>query len=279
MNRFLPSLFIMLFLLSCGKEVNIKTTSEPRQALFAFFTDLTDTLNLYLANSAPLMGEESKGITTAEVSLFENGVKVFDFASKGDGFYQIAKDSFTFKEGSEYEITSKVTGLPDISAKAIFVPEVKLDSLAYEKLTDRSLIDIWFQDPDEPNYYGFFMAQYFTDTIIGHTRFPEVSIQGIYYYDEIVSDSLFNGESVKSRILAEDRMYGAVDIGAPGTKVKAIMLNTEQIWYKYEQAIEFNVAEPDEIFFIISTANLPTNVEGGYGIFGLGNASTIEKIF
>lgn len=279
MIRFVFALFIVLFLLSCGKEVEIKTSSEPRQVLSAFFSDLTDTLNLYISNSASLSGNESKGISTAEVCLFENGVKVFDFESKGDGFYRIAKGAFVFKEGKEYEITSKVNGLPDIFAKAIFVPEVKLDSLVYEKLSDRhSLIDMWFQDPDETNYYGFFMVQYFINSSISYTIEDQVSIQGVDYYDEIVSDALFNGQAIKSHLLVEN--FEQVDkLGTPGTKIKGIMMNTERIWYEYEQAAAYNVADPDDLFPVVSTTNLPTNVLGGYGIFALGNASIIEKFF
>ncbi len=281
----IKNIFLLVYITvfaSCVKEVpEIKLPAfEHRQVLSAYFTDEMDSLRLYLAVSVPATGdEEESGIEGADVGLFYHNEKVLSFESEGNGFYHAYVDTFEFVEGEEYAIRSKVNGFPDIVAKAKLPRPVKLDSIDVESYNDGTVrVKISFVDLIGQDYYGFFRAPfYFNDTLIdrGYPDFPRLGSSYVY---KAVTDETFDGDRAVVSFFVIPNV-GGVNIWKPNTKVVGAIVNIPKIWYEYEQALEYNVPEPDDIFLIYSTENMPTNVDGGYGLFGLGNEERIEKYY
>lgn len=265
-------LFLALLLVSCGKETELKLPShENRQVLSAFFFDEMDFLRLFISNSVSSTGsKESEGISDADVGLFHNNDKVLSFISEGDGFYSSPKGVLTFQVGEEYEIRSKVQGMPNISAKATLPAVVSLDSLFYSA----DLAKLIFKDPVGDDYYGFFRVSFYVrDSLVASTDYPSV---GPIRTGATVSDETFEGQLVS---VVMPIVNSIEKIGEPDTKVVARMVHVEKIWHLYEEAIGINEPDSDDFFGSYSTENVLSNVIGGYGFFGLGNEERIEKNF
>ncbi len=273
-RKFIFAIVLFSFI-SCEKEAKeIKLPeAESRQILSAYFTDELDTLILYLANSVSTTGSvQSHGITDADVGLFVDGQKVLNFTSSANGFYTAIKDSFEFIVGQEYEIRSTVDGMPDISAKTTFLPEIKPDSIRFYD----EFVDLWFQDLPGDDYYGFFDARFYVrDTLIQRSSESFIGVNVVW---PSISDALFDGQYVKARIKVS-RTHLLEEIGEPNTKITGTIIHIGKLWHEFESEKWYNTPDPTGIFDFYSTENLPSNVVGGYGIFGLGNAGTIIKNF
>ncbi len=264
--------FVIIFT-SCEKEVReIKMPKvENKQVLAAFFTDEQDTLRLYLSSFVSATAStQSKGIETADVGLYLNDTLLVKFESEGEGFYAALSDSLLFLVGRKYEIRSKAAGFPDIFAKATFLPEVRPDSLRFRVLDDRDgVVDLFYKDRQGDDYYGFFRAWFYEgDSLISRDG---ASI-------DLISDVLFDNQMTSARIEVANVKY-LVNIGQPDTKIVGTLVHIEKVWYDYEQALEINSPIVDDFLDFHSTDNVPSNVVGGYGIFGLGNVGILEKKF
>lgn len=277
-TKFLFVMFLGFLLGSCGKETNIVKfpAFESRQVLSAYFTDEMDSMRLYIANSVPAVGEEeSSVVANADVGLYYHDEKMLSFEPEGGGFYHVYRDTFRFVEGEEYEIRSRVDGLPDISAKAIFPMTIKLDSIDVKDYNNGGAwTKMFFKDPTEYNYYGYFKVRFYVnDSLIASADEARIGALAVW---KTISDVSFDGDFVTVDILAD--VHG-VKIWKPNTKVKGEFVHINRLWYEYDEAIWGNVPDPEDLLLLHSTENLPTNVEGGYGLFGLGNKEHIEKLF
>ncbi len=277
-------LIAILLTTSCEKEASeIKLPpQESKQILSAFFTDDLDTLLLFISNSVSTTGRiQSAGIKNADVGLYLDNERVLSFESLENGFYQVPKGGFEFVVGKEYELRSVVDGFPSISAKETFLPEVKPDSIVFIKPSSNSFdsqgfVRFSFQDLVGDDYYGFMRAAFFVDSMfVGAESFGMIGSESIY---PTISDKFFDKQKVVGSIIV-DGIGGIEEIGNSNTKIKVSIVHISKAWHTFENFIEYNDLDNIEFGSFIYTKNIPSNVNGGYGIFGLGNVGSRELNF
>jgi len=289
MSKFFYFFVIISLLFSaCAKEAKeIKVPKqESKQVLSAFFSDEMDTLWLFIARSEWAIGsQESKGVVDADVGLFEEGVKVLGFESAGNGFYKAVRGSFSFVVGKEYEIKSKAPGLEEISAKSILLSEIRPDTIMYSanSMVDEQAIklSITFKDSIGPDFYGFFVPRFYVGDSLLSEIFWDVKTPSQALFDNTtISDIDFDGNVGVLTFDCRSNDVKLAHFPVGGNKISITIHHISELWYHYNHEIFFNEPDPEEFLFsVYAPEDVPGNVKGGYGFFGLANAGTIEIIF
>ncbi len=308
-----PILFysiILLFIVSCQKEINIPDTG--RKIVINGLINTNDTLavhiskSLYIGDSTKLLTTDS--LTDATVIIYENNQLSDTLTYQKNKTYGLNTDRLVNykgnylvpKSGKEYKLMIKYAGYPDVYSTTRIPNIVKIEKVDTSVVTlsgtfeewqcNISLIcDIQFTDTEnEENYYLFNVYRSFDDNdavgielICNDPVVEEELRKGTMQFGLAFSDKTINGKTYRLRIILE-----GANIGMP-------FCDDNYPFPPHKTSIYFRLYSiPKEYFKYIQTLNLfyknynnplaePTqvysNIEGGYGIFA-GAAISVDSL-
>jgi Domain of unknown function (DUF4249) len=244
------------------------------QSGFDFEARISVTRNVGLLEN---IVDSTNNLKNATVEWLEDGVLKYTFTrdtvddspfNQGLDFqyYGAVLQDYLVIPGKKYEIRVSQPDYPSVSATQIApIPvilesaKVKLDTnSANGFLTGEAIFTITFQDPpNESNFYQIGIENEDGNTVYFNTDDPNIE-SGIEYDKILLADRNFEGKKYTIRLKSED-IYSA------SYKITFTSLTKE--YYLFSKAVPKNQDAAFNPF--ASPVQIPSNIVGGLGIFGL----------
>jgi hypothetical protein len=295
--KYILSLLVAAMLFNACDEGNFEQIveidippHESRLAINALFLSNTDSLPILVSNSLGILDtSEFEDIKNASVRLERSGASVGAFSYDNRTGYYTTKlseplgnnpASYTLEvESSQYPMASAVQQMPTapIIAQVQTEEQGTVDEDGYR--VDEIIVDI--EDiAGEKQYYGLrAFIKYEIETTPGDTvEFREQ----IYLYSSnpltfvanrtglglLISDGSFDG----TRYTLRTYTYSRLPFGQPGVELEVELISLTEATYQYTRSLVQYYDSVDNPF--AEPVTVYSNIENGYGIFGLGSVST-----
>jgi len=184
--------------------------------------------------------------------------------------------------GQEYEIQVN-TSNKNVSAKSLMPNSVNLISAIYtenggldEDGDEVSAIDIIIDDiPNEANYYKISANRIIEDSPfeLYLTSNNALAIESTNYKDLLLKDDQFDGEDFKLRLQFYD-FGGYYNPNPEESKFNVVFTTITKAQYDYDKLLKSYFENNDNPF--ASPVQIPSNIEGGIGLFAIENSQTFE---
>lgn len=276
-------IFIIISLLSCTKEIPLKTKDFNTILIVNSIICPDSVFKVHVSKSIAVTSTENREINTAKVSLFANGIFVDSLLSKGNGIYSLW---VTPEIEKKYELKVEADGFKDISAiETIPGPATIIDfsytpntGYDYNDQSDLNDLCITFNDDGNRNNY-YEMLFYTSYSGKGKLYYPNYWIrfdnlilnnEGDIDYEPtsiFFSDELFNGKKCYFPIKVMGPELG------PNYTIYAILRTTTYNYYKYRKLWTRHRHNQNEgidsyqDIFRGEPLEMFTNVTNGNGIF------------
>ena len=304
-NFLLIYLPVLLSILSCTKEVEIKIPKEePKLTVNSFFSP-DSVIKIHLSKSAYIFDEKTTIINNANIELWNEDTLLEIMQYENDGIYfskTKPKVSKKYQIKINYPDFQLVTAEDVIPAKTKIIETEQKDSVMFD-LQDMpfSQVNITFQDnPNITNYYEVILAFEHNDSITSkfmtldriYSDDPAIKseidtdINSIGEKSLVFSDNLFNGEKytltlLYSLVFIPDDLYQPY---LPPRTYKNYTLyvylySVSKNYYNYMKKLRQYIKNsynlwnnPGEVIRMYS------NVNNGYGIFA-GYNTDIDTLY
>ena len=306
-------ILVWFILISCQKE-EIRVPDTGRKIVLNGLITTDSLLSINLSRSLYITDSgltEENLLQNAKAEIYENNVYLDSLLPCGNIYINLGLDIYVPpnyrstklvpSSGHEYEIRVTSPGLPEAGAKVLIPDQVNIDRIdtTIQKLTGnfeswesniRLICDIAFADPvNEKNYYLLYV--YRIPAFSSNTNNMVFSCQ-----DPVVEEYLNHGTMMEGVAFTDKSINGkehilrmilnGKDIGNPfwdegsGSHRKTIYFRLYSItedYYKYIQTLNLflkNYKNP-----LAETAEVYSNIEGGYGIFGGAAVASDSLVF
>ena len=208
--------------------------------------------------------------------------------------------------GKNYEIKATHSSYPDVSAKTNLVSEAKIKAAKLKLYAgkevdvdgftyDQHLLSLTIEDPGDMAHYYQIVAKgavevkdgsggIFLDTSKIYIEGPVLRETGTGYLRSEnlwVADEGRNGQTFTIDFLVQPQIYGGGPGGADTFSLKTIFITLQAVNQDtYEYFKKFTLQQNtggDISFFPAESIVVPSNIKGGYGIFGA--MSTVRDTF
>lgn len=277
---------------ACSTPFEVELPEEPRLVIESLFA-ADSLLTLDIGLSEPLQRPAPGGVndvTDATVLLYEDGAFV-DEAVYVQNRLRYVSDVVP-RAGRTYRVRVEAPGFPPAEAEET-VPLPRPFTVEVERGPARSRFDdriddvtVRFEDPAGPDYYALYglverrlperpdATQFFPlsfrsadpaladgdlEALLGETDNP-------FYVQAFFSDRPFEGSAVE--VLLRVRRLGEESSGQVETIDRLRLATLSETYYRYQRALAQGQANP-----FGEPVRIPSNVEGGYGIFAAFAAS------
>ncbi len=290
-NLFVASIVIASVIMSCGEDDFVKYVevdqeiSEPKLVLLANFESQNDRHELVVSNSLDYNDlEEYEGLKVDNIVLKtpDQGDIIPRYIENVLGGASYVIEGYTFLADTEYVIEVSHQDFPTLVARTIspdevIVNDISVDTMSLGDWRREDQFRISFNDVDEERNFFQFSGSYLSLTTQGD------SCTEPYYFDFIeeelsseedwISDLSFNGGS--KTIELTGNQYCPTSFDRHSFKIN--ILSIPESYVDYLRSVDLAYESEDNPF--VEPTTLYTNVEGGYGIFTIATASTVEGFF
>ena len=303
-----PTLFLVgsiLFLLmacdSLRREVAPKgIIAEPEKLVVACFISPQDTLlTAKVTRSSPLLGTSKSGseeITNAVVTLSDGSRTVTLPRKTADGVgtaYLLKASELPITVGKTYSLRVELPDGRSVSSSCtvpgpVSLDDVPLDSTAVAengRYHYEYYARLQWRDPaGRSNFYRFTgnNESTYTYTLSQTPGLPARDTTVRYWLDWIgntnttMTDQGRDGQLMQSARLPLTFVYfwvnGQQQMTRPKGQLNAYLLNVDENYYRYHDAVERQLQNSDNSF--AEPVLIPSNIQGGLGCFGAFNRST-----
>ncbi|MFD2573491.1 DUF4249 domain-containing protein [Spirosoma soli] len=297
----------LVLLTSCDslrQEVNPdRLNRESAKLVVTCFLSPQDTvLAVKVSRSQPVLGEETGGLYTgntvanATVTISQGGQSVqLPFVSS-QAYYKIDAKQLPVLAGQTYTLTVQTPNGEQATSRCIIPEPVVMTSVTFDSIADnqfgqrrtRYFVRARWDDPaNQVNYYqltGLFQA---IQNCLGCERSPtykeQVLYNNLYFRDN--SNGLLTDRTTNGGPMISDRgflgggytFFNGQQVGFTSqyktASVQANLLNTDQAYYLYQDAIARQSEVSGNPF--AEPVPVPTNLTGALGCFAGYNRSTI----
>lgn len=288
----------LCLLFSCEKEISVNIPErEDKLVIHSTFRPFTapyvKDFRVQLTKSTSILDNQNiDTIANANITLFENNT-IIDTLTYIDSIGIYSSDKFP-KSRKEYRIEVEKTGFPEIIATDI-VPEktevlqIGVEPIAYhDNEFDSYLSEITLMFKDDgatENYYEVILKE------AGTNHFPELSTNDIsivnerYYPSQLnpaldypsrllFSDTHFNGSKKYLSFFFKPAQYIEFENGEPvyfynNQIIEVYFRSVSESYFNYYRSLieKLNNQEGDILYGMAEPFEIPSNVEGGFGIF------------
>ena len=280
-NALFITFLLSIFFISCDEDF-FTTTIEvdppehsPRLVVHAFNTDFL-TIVAQISKSTAVGDFGTFGVERyiydATAKIYQNGnfladMQVVASPDNLNEFNYSAQLPGAITPNDIYTIEVEHPSYPTVRASSSIVPGTEIISTAYvidggldDTGSERSAVDIRFNDPEnQVNYYEVSVTEGANSVTYASSLDPSTS-RSLYDNSVIISDASFNGEEKILRL----------QIGRsenPDRKIELIWRTITGIQYQYSKSMRQTFDLGDNPF--ASPVQIPSNVDGGFGFFGL----------
>lgn len=283
--------------LSCEKEIVIDTPEQQKKLVAhstfrPFTTPYVKDFQLHLTSSSSILDNRNiDTIEDAKVILFENG-SILDTLDYYDSLGLYKSDEFP-TTGNEYRVEIMNEGYPEVSASDA-VPEksevssIEVDTVAFIDVDDNyySRISLRFSDAANiENYYEiqvkeagskeFRMLSTNDISIVNERYYPSQLDPGFSYPKRLLfSDNHFEGEQKELSFFFEPAAYTEFENGKPvrffyDQVIEVYFRSISKCYFDYYTSLleKLDNQEGEILYGMVEPFEIPSNVEGGFGIF------------
>lgn len=272
-NRYIFLFFILsLSLLSCENffefSVNMDVPPhQPKLAPSAMMSNDTTKRTLFLSRSIGALDNTNVEPTlyVENASVRVNNVQLSSIVDPYlKGYYKLPVN-FQFIPNTSYTLTIEKYGFETVTSQQIMPINVPIISASVVN----DLVKVKFQDPiGVKNYYIVVLYQYnnYYNTFgeVYLKPFTDQSFRSFFTFGVVFNDEFFDGQIYEFTTRIDDNNYNNQTF-----KVKLFHISKEL--FLMEKSIELNSIASDNPF--AEPSSMFTNVNNGYGIFGLSNSS------
>ncbi len=280
----------LLTIASCEKEIMVKTPPYEPTLVVNGTVNVSESPMVYVSKSVGLADynhNKKLWVDNAKVLLYKEGAIVDSLIFQAvSGAYM---GHTTIEPGSSYKVSVTAPGFTDLSATGQAPSLVQLKSVSHIKgarlSADGQLQDeirISFDDPSSPgDYYILGMDMYdpTADTAVslGCVNTTDASVESIY--DEQIDnttclnggeiffrDELFNGSTRQMRFFVNSSYLQRLGGGGVFT---VSLRHISEAYFRYRKSFLYAAENAGNPFS--EPTRVYTNVNGGYGIFGIIN--------
>lgn len=297
---------------SCEKIVEFNGTQEEPKLVLNSLAQTDSSLTVHLSLSRFFLSNASfPDVNDATVLLYVNGTEMTPYSKDAKGHYGFLYkgtpgDSLTVvaktAEGKEVKAGTRVPQRPVISDVVVYPDRYTETDIDGSWTFDVNTVRFKLKDrPNERNYYR--LTVHYVDTIIQQYRYSDPEIiyedrdQFFYcsdialigstdvgdfvngsadFYDKVLyfTDDLIDGRNYEI-VIHLDRYNNVGDyytdiISNPHYRITLESLTEE--YYRYRQAV-ISQDNSEGLNFFVEPTTIPTNVEGGLGIFAASSTS------
>jgi len=267
MKRYFAILFLLITLISCEKEANIKLPEvKPMPVIFCFISPSDTVIQIKLTMSQPLFEKQDiniyAGVKDANVTLSSAQGNISLTYNQGKNAYIALTSVYPIIAGQTYKLVVTLNDGTVVEAETT-VPDKNIPILAtsVQTITTNNNQFLRFKldfqdDGSQTNYYRVAMADIIS-FLPGDTTYSETGIRNTY------TDANNNGALME--LSFDHYNYG----GNSSVGYMIYLLNTNKDYYLFHQSLrnygQTNpFAEPSLVY---------TNIKGGLGVFAASNHS------
>ncbi len=274
MRRLLYILVLMIVTLTgceISKTIDYDVTSPPDKLVITGFIGLDNRAEAYISISNPPLSTDEKVIRQVEVALYEDG-NICDNKTLTDDPLYLSSAGFKPGAGKTYSISARADGYPEaVSEVESFPTRVAIDSVNYYfSPQDDILIQVFFTDPSDENFYAVKIIKNYNDTLVCDTD----TTYSLFVLSSAFSDKLFNS-----------------GIGQYETRQNLVAGRYENKTFYYNKAdiVLFTISKPGYNFcrsldeadytngdMFTAPTIIESNIKNGYGIFMAYATDTIQ---
>jgi hypothetical protein len=248
---------------------------EPKLAVTSFISNYNKSKVLVSYSIGGLQqATDNQLVNNASVVLSQGDDNYELIHTDKDGIYQL-EETIDFVSNKEYTLSVDAPSYTSISSKQLFPKDVAI----IDATIDDERIKVKFKDTaNQDNYYIIDMQAFH----------PEYNFNSYLYIDEessfqessflngiLISDETFDGNEIELNINYNTYVTdGESEDETPSkpTSVKIILYSITEDVYKFDISYRNNFTDDPFTEPVI----LHRNIENGYGIFGMMNASIFE---
>ncbi|PID67519.1 MAG: hypothetical protein CR968_06255 [Flavobacteriia bacterium] len=266
---------VLMTLVSCNDffEFSVPIEVEPHEskiapgALLGNMVNNENQNNIYVSRSKGALDNTNTPLYLSDATVtLTSGNDVFIYTESQDhpGLYT-PEDEIVFTAGQQYELTVEKSGFQTVFASQTFPAQVPIISATY----DNEFLKVKFKDTaQQQDYYA---VEMFRITPSGTAPcdlkpFGSNTINSSTNYARLLfSDETFDGNNYEFKARFETQ--GNND----GTQYIVYLHHITADYYKYDKALGMNNDVGNNPF--AEPVIMYTNIEQGYGIFGMSNTS------
>jgi Domain of unknown function (DUF4249) len=280
--------FISLLFCSCSgffdQVIDIDPPKyEPKMVVNCIASNFDSVLKISISRNVGLLEnipDSANNLANATVEWFENGVLKYTFTrdtvdkspfSGGNGvffkYYGADLNQNYISGGNKYEIRVKHPNYPSVSGTQIAPKIIQLDTVKVKLDTTNNggfvfgdaIFSMTFQDPPgEANFYQISMRGDDNNGYYGFESDDPNVVSGIGYDKLLLSDKNFDGQKYTLRFKTGD---------VTSESYKIIFSACTKEFFQFSKAVPQN--QDAEFNPFASPVQIPTNIDGGLGLFGL----------
>jgi hypothetical protein len=278
---------LLVSLSSCEKEADVKIPDvKAKLVVFSFISPQDSILKVIVRKTMPVFGTRSNNGSDDFKSIKGASVYISDGASRIQLFYDTlhfqyvsAVNELTIETGKEYFLEVSAEGT-EVKASCRIPPATQITSIEFDTITEQysepgseyfiQHLEIhanWKDQYTETNYYRIYSEFEFDSERFGY---PDSKFEFISFEKEVVSDQEGgNGNfSRKGTSWIDPNM---ADPKYMPRKYRCYLLTIDKHYYTYHRWLSNN----DEDNPFAEPTLVPTNIEGGLGVFAGYNKSTL----
>ena len=311
MKAFLYTAGLLLFLAACGSlrnevDPSILSAGGEKLVVNSYISPQDTLLTAKVSRSKPALVEPSEAVPfiveNATVSLSDGSRVVVMRYNTSRQFYQAPVALMPIRTGQTYTLTATTPDGKKVMAQATVPKPVPISSITLDSTITTSgstrtkayrVSFVWEDPAAETNFYQYagylqWKDNKYTYPISGQN---EVPVPNIYVLS-------FNRERATGNLLSDDRQQGSlltsqsadvaklivqksdppaaenVTYSYPGARVVTQLLNTEESFYRYTNAVARQRQVGNSPF--AEPVLIPSNITGGLGCFAAYNRT--EKV-
>ncbi|MBO0931403.1 DUF4249 domain-containing protein [Fibrella aquatilis] len=311
MKAFFYTASLLLMLAACGSlrnevDPSILSAGGEKLVVNGYISPQDTLLTVKVSRSKPALAEPSEGVPyvveNATVSLTDGNRVVVMRYNTDRQFYQAPVALMPIRTGQTYTLTATTPDGKKVTAQATVPPPVPIRTINLDSTITTSgairtkayrVTFVWEDPAGETNFYQYagylqWKDNKFSYPIGGQN---EVPVPNIYVL-------IFNRDRATGNLLSDDRQQGSlltsqsadvakiivqktdppaaenVSYSYPGARVVAQLLNTDESFYRYTNAVARQRQVGNSPF--AEPVPIPTNITNGLGCFAAYNRT--EKV-
>ena len=278
-------LALMIFFSGCEKETELSIPRPDQKLVVNSILEANRPAKVYVGLSNYALDTDSAYVRDATVTI-KNGLHTTDTLDyHNKGIY--SDNAINVKEDSTYTIQVEAPGFKKVEAVSKVPSTVHFSDYTFEKDagigrdgSKNKRITVRFNDDaNKENYYMLMLEWHSLDSIdFGHypgnngwySYSPVIKAEGSEYED-VFSDDLFNGESIRIPMnfsTFDYKLYYDITI-----ELKVFIITINESYYHYHKSLYHQELSQDNIWLSNSPPKVYTNIDGAFGVFTSVNVS------